>query len=613
MADMTLGPGSVVARRFRLEDLLDEHSGARFWRATDTALARNVAVHVLPSDDPRAAATLEAARRSATVTDPHLLRVLDAIQEHDHLHVVHEWGSGLSLDRMLEDGPLDPRKAAWLVREVAEALCVAHRHGVAHGRLVPENVMVTDLGAVKLVGFVVDGVLQGTSAAGPGDPGGDIRNLGALLYAALTGRWPGSPASQVPAAPLDGDRALRPRQVRAGVPRPLDALCEELLGLSSSTPFTAQLVQRRLGEFLGDPVQGTQLDDQLDDQLDGATALLDRRALQEALGQDPEATQAMRFGAGLAASPDGPGDPENDPQDPDLQATGELPRHDSETTATRQVRPLPRPAPSGSSGSSGPAGPDGSDSGGSAPTLAPPPLTPAAAAGPLFAEPPRRVVPDTWGPDADTGSGPIVVLPHEAPGNAWIRRAAALGALLLVVLAAIVAYRLAADRPPGDDGDAPQDQQSQPPQSIAVASAADFDPDGEGSGENPDQVPLAVDGDPGTAWQTMTYFDGPVLAPYRSGVGLLLDLGEEIDVREVDATLVGEGYDVALLAVPQESGAPTTTEGLTEVAAVQGTGGEVTLSAEEPVPTRYLVLWLTALPAVDGGFRGAVAEVDVRS
>ena len=184
----------MIADRFRLEDLLDEHSGARFWRATDLALARNVAVHVLPSEDPRAAAALEGARRSATVTDPHVLRVLDAIQEQDHLNVVHEWGSGVSLDRMLQEGPLDPRKAAWLVREVAEALVAAHRLGVAHGRLIPENVMLTDLGAVKLIGFVVDGVLHGAADPGPHDPGGDVRNLVALLYAGLTGRWPGSPA-----------------------------------------------------------------------------------------------------------------------------------------------------------------------------------------------------------------------------------------------------------------------------------------------------------------------------------------------------------------------------------------------------------------------------------
>ena len=94
MAHRAIGPGSVVASRFRLEDLLDEHSGARFWRATDLTLARNVAIHVLASDDPRGAALLTAARTSATVSEAHLLRVLDALEEGDLVHVVFTHGGG---------------------------------------------------------------------------------------------------------------------------------------------------------------------------------------------------------------------------------------------------------------------------------------------------------------------------------------------------------------------------------------------------------------------------------------------------------------------------------------------------------------------------------------
>ena len=161
VAHRAIGPGSLVASRFRLEDLLEEHSGARFWRATDLTLARNVAMHVIARDDPRAAAVLTAARTSATVSDPHILRVLDAVEEDDLVHVVHEWGSGVSLDRLLAEELLDPRRAAWLVREVAEAIAVAHRQGIAHGRLLPENVLLTDAGSVKLIGFVVDAVLHG--------------------------------------------------------------------------------------------------------------------------------------------------------------------------------------------------------------------------------------------------------------------------------------------------------------------------------------------------------------------------------------------------------------------------------------------------------------------
>ena len=95
----SIGPGTVLGGRYRLEDLLTDHDGARFWRATDTVLARSVAVHAVASDDARAPGVLEAARLSARVTDPHFLRVLDCDDDGGLTWVINEWGEGVSLDR----------------------------------------------------------------------------------------------------------------------------------------------------------------------------------------------------------------------------------------------------------------------------------------------------------------------------------------------------------------------------------------------------------------------------------------------------------------------------------------------------------------------------------
>ena len=154
------GPGTVLADRYRLDDLLTESAGARFWRATDMILARSVAIHAVSSDDPRAPGLLDAARVSATVTDTHLLRVLDCDDDDGITWVVNEWGDGISLDLMLQKGTLPPSRAAWLAREVAEAIAAGHAQGVAHGRLNPEAVLVTHAGAVKLIGYVVDASLE---------------------------------------------------------------------------------------------------------------------------------------------------------------------------------------------------------------------------------------------------------------------------------------------------------------------------------------------------------------------------------------------------------------------------------------------------------------------
>ena len=143
----SIRPGDVLADRYRLIDLLTESGGGRFWRAHDRVLQRHVAVHVIGESDERAPGLIEAARRSATILDRRLLRVLDADHTDGLCFVVNEWGQGHSLDVMLaKSGPLAPRRAAWLISEVAASIAVAHAAGIAHGRLVPENVLVDRTG-----------------------------------------------------------------------------------------------------------------------------------------------------------------------------------------------------------------------------------------------------------------------------------------------------------------------------------------------------------------------------------------------------------------------------------------------------------------------------------
>ena len=66
--------------------------------------------------------------------------------------VVNEWATGVSLDILLAaEGPLAPRRAAWIISEVAATLEVAHAAGVAHGRLVPENVLIDRTGSIRVI------------------------------------------------------------------------------------------------------------------------------------------------------------------------------------------------------------------------------------------------------------------------------------------------------------------------------------------------------------------------------------------------------------------------------------------------------------------------------
>ena len=222
MPNQTVSPGTLLAGRYRIDELLAEYGDARIWRAVDEVLSRAVAVDVLAADDPRSDRLYDAARRAATAADSRFLRVLDCSAYDGFTYCVREWAGGRSLERMLSNGPLTGQQAGWLTREVSEALELLHRSGQPHGAISPATVIVTDTGAIKIVGVATEAALRRQD--GPGSPAEDIRDLGRVLYASLTARWPGGQAWGLPAAPMEHGRLMSPRQVRAGVPRSLDRL-----------------------------------------------------------------------------------------------------------------------------------------------------------------------------------------------------------------------------------------------------------------------------------------------------------------------------------------------------------------------------------------------------
>jgi hypothetical protein len=140
---------------------------------------------------------------------------------------------------------------------------------------------------------------------------------------------------------------------------------------------------------------------------------------------------------------------------------------------------------------------------------------------------------------------------------------------------------------------------------LVVRGVKDFDPEGDGS-EKPDQVGLAVDGDLSTAWHTQLYLEAD-LAP-KHGVGLVLDLGSVQTVGAVRIDLVGSGTDLQVRTALTR-GAQSRDYAL--LGAANRAGQLVTVWVKAPVRARYVLVWLTRLPATSGGFRGGVAEVTV--
>ncbi|GAB3880125.1 hypothetical protein GCM10027612_07080 [Microbispora bryophytorum subsp. camponoti] len=216
MSMSTVEPGTRLANRFRLEDRVHESGGATLWKALDEILARPVAVHTFTPDFPRVQEVVTAARLASRLTDPRLTQVFDAADEDGTAYVVSEWVSGDSLLDLLESGPVEPERGAALVAEAAEALAHAYTAGLTHLHLTPGRLVWTSGGTVKLLGLAVDAAILDLSSEEPARE--DAEGLGRLLYAVLTGHWPGDSDCGLPPRPWTTARSARPGRSPPGSP-----------------------------------------------------------------------------------------------------------------------------------------------------------------------------------------------------------------------------------------------------------------------------------------------------------------------------------------------------------------------------------------------------------
>ncbi|WP_100445207.1 protein kinase family protein [Glycomyces xiaoerkulensis] len=229
--------GDLLAERYRLEEHVGGAGGHRqLWRGTDILLHRNVAVVLRSPGGEDAAETLTAAVAASRAQADSMVDVYDAVDEDRFAYVVREWVSGSSLRHVLARRPLAPTHALELVASVADATTALHEGGVTHGDLHPGSVLLSE----------DDRVMVTEPRNEPGHTRvGDVRALGATLYACLTGTWPAIvPAEDVglPDAPLDDwGRPLEAAAVVPNVPASLSRLTSDLLDAAEAPPSAAEL------------------------------------------------------------------------------------------------------------------------------------------------------------------------------------------------------------------------------------------------------------------------------------------------------------------------------------------------------------------------------------
>jgi eukaryotic-like serine/threonine-protein kinase len=204
----------VIADRYELGRELGSGGMARVVAARDRLLDREVAVKLLtvPPDPAARERFLREARAAARLRHPRVVGVHDTGEHAGQPFLVMELVEGETLGELLaREGPREPEEAVALTLGVLEALAHAHREGLIHRDIKPDNVLLPREGGVKLAdfgiakamdeataGLTATGAVMGTAAylapelvegAAP-SPASDVYSVGCLLYALLAGRPP---------------------------------------------------------------------------------------------------------------------------------------------------------------------------------------------------------------------------------------------------------------------------------------------------------------------------------------------------------------------------------------------------------------------------------------
>jgi eukaryotic-like serine/threonine-protein kinase len=267
--------GAVLEGRYRVDALLARGGMSSVYSGLDLRLDRPVAIKVMESKFAQDRSFIDRfeleARAAARLHHPNVVAVHDQGVDGENVYLVMELVAGGTLRDLLHEGPLPVPLAISVLEPVLSALASAHRAGLVHRDVKPENVLigqggivkVADFGLVRAVataGFTSDSTILGTVAylspeqveSGAADARSDVYAAGIMCYEMLTGNPPYVGDTPISVAYRHvNDDVPPPSESAANIPAALDDLVlratrrDPALRPSDAAAFLDELVRTR--------------------------------------------------------------------------------------------------------------------------------------------------------------------------------------------------------------------------------------------------------------------------------------------------------------------------------------------------------------------------------
>jgi serine/threonine-protein kinase len=245
---MHIAPDTMVDGRYRVLRRLGTGGMAEVWCAEDEVLGREVALKLLGSryaEDPEFQERFRReARAAASLTHPNIVGIFDRAEWDGTPYIAMELVNGRTLkDLVIQRGPMPVDVAINLTEQLLKALGYAHKRGIVHRAVKPQNVILDGEGQAKVADFGIaravnsdmteTGTIVGTvqylspeQAHGqPVDQRSDLYSAGIVLYELLTGRVPFEGEAPVSIALKHvSELPVPPSQLRPGIPPAIEAV-----------------------------------------------------------------------------------------------------------------------------------------------------------------------------------------------------------------------------------------------------------------------------------------------------------------------------------------------------------------------------------------------------